>query len=282
MFRIISDLHLEGMTRYKLPKTAFEKDTVLILAGDICEFHLIDTHEGYRDFLKDCNSRFKQVIYVPGNHEYYGSSINDFEKYKKLIEKKYKKITVADNQIIDIPMVVNGSEVTFKLVCATLWTDMNNGDPLTMVNAIQYMGLDYKRIEDFNPEIWVEINKASRTFIRYGVVDALENFDPVIVVTHHGPTMKSVPPKYQNLGQMTNSLFMNTGMEPIFEEVPLKLWVHGHTHDSVDHLLGHGCRVIANPKGLTSYKFLEEQVLMSHQNKNYDELLTLSPEALYF
>lgn len=281
MFRIISDLHLEGMDKYSLPKTKNEKETVLFLAGDICEFHMITYHEPYQKFLTDCNKRFKLTIYVPGNHEYYGSSIVDFRKYKTLIEKKYKNVKVVDREIITVPITVKGKETNFKVVCATLWTDMNRKDPITKVRGQTYLK-DFNMIKEFTPELFIEENEKARTFIRYAVMDSEERSDPTIVITHYGPTYKSVSPTYQNLGYQTNGLFVNNDLDLLFEALPLRLWVHGHTHESVNHLLGHGCRVIANPKGWTSLISLGGKVLSNHQNSNYDELFTLSPEDLYF
>ena len=284
MFRIVSDLHLEGMSEYFLSTMDGEDDMILILAGDICEFHLIETYKCYQNFLEDCSNRFREIIYVPGNHEYYNDDWNNsFGKWKNVIEKKYKNITVMDREVMNVPIDVQGKTISYKVVGTTLWTDMNNNNPITKMTGARFLN-DFKMIKGgFTPETMVEENEKSRTFIRYALIDAMENFDPVIVVTHHGPTVKSIAPKYQHNDFHENCLFVNTVIDSYFEEFPLRLWVHGHTHESINHLAGHGCKVIANPKGYSQYSFIKYgEHVIRHQNSNYDDRLVLTAEALYF
>jgi predicted phosphodiesterase len=284
MFRIVSDLHLEAMsTNYSLPIQENEETSILILAGDICEFRLLGEHDVYDNFLENCNNRFNTILYIPGNHEYYGSSLNDFEKYKSLLESRYKNIQVMNCDKEVISTKVESTELNFNIICATMWTDINGAHPFSMLTAHSFMRHEYHVIDGFSPEVWVEENEKARSFIESEIYEASVKKELAVVITHHGPSMKSVHPRHEAMGHDINSLFMNNDLEHLFREPSLKLWIHGHTHDTVDYYLGdHGCRVIANPKGLTRYTYYDDELLMSHQNRYYDDQLRLFCEDLYF
>jgi hypothetical protein len=41
--------------------------------------------------------------------------------------------------------------------------------------------------------------------------------------------------------------------EFIMDRTQIKVWTHGHTHDTFDYMVG-SCRVICNPRGYTGYE----------------------------
>jgi len=288
MLRIVSDLHIEGMKEYKLTKAEREEETILILAGDICEFPLIETHpqNAYYEFLKDCNKRFRKVLYVPGNHEYYGTRLGAYPKWKNIIEQEFDKIKLLNNDTEIVTMDVAGKkddtnagsnlQTEFTIAGSTLWTDINGGDPMAIYDGGKFMGHEYIQIQgDFTPHTTIEENRKGREFLNAAIERANVNYDPLIIVTHHLPTHASVPPRFKSTSFNRNCMFANTGLESMFDHLPLRVWIHGHTHDSIDMLMGHNSRVICNPKGHTD-------LIGRVQNRNYDDCLTLSPEALYF
>ena len=72
--QIVSDLHLEFSDI--LIKNTNNAD-VLILGGDIMLAEKVLKPESelgirFRDFLKRCSFQFPHVIYIAGNHEFYG------------------------------------------------------------------------------------------------------------------------------------------------------------------------------------------------------------------
>jgi Icc-related predicted phosphoesterase len=67
-----------------------------------------------------------------------------------------------------------------------------------------------------------------------------------VVVTHHLPTEKSVAKKYK--GDRCNPAFASNLDEFILQHPAINFWVHGHTHDSVDVMVG-ATRVLCNPGG---------------------------------
>ena len=66
-----------------------------------------------------------------------------------------------------------------------------------------------------------------------------------VVVTHHGPSLKSVPGMYLN--DVTTAAYVSNLEELIVRHKP-NYWMHGHLHSSSDYMVG-DCRVLCNPKG---------------------------------
>ena len=124
---ILSDVHVE-FGPYDAPETDAD---VVVLAGDI--------HVG-RNGFDWAREQFpnKPVLYVLGNHEYYGKALPKFaDKLRELAEGTNVHILEQDSLTLD--------GVTF-LGC-TLWTDFELfGDPrIAGYEAAQKM-TDYKRI----------------------------------------------------------------------------------------------------------------------------------------
>lgn len=97
---------------------------------------------------------------------------------------------------------------------------------------------DFHLIRDFIPWVFEKNEKAVRFLdknVRLGDV----------VVTHHLPAERSIATQYK--GQPTNAFFY-CKVDPLVEDRGAAVWVHGHTHEQVDYLLGK-TRVVCNPFG---------------------------------
>jgi hypothetical protein len=66
-----------------------------------------------------------------------------------------------------------------------------------------------------------------------------------VVVTHHLPAFDSVPARF---ARSAMNAFFVCDMAPQVREHQPKLWIHGHSHDRCDYMLGK-TRVVANPLG---------------------------------
>jgi len=260
---LMSDLHLE-FADLTLPG-----GDVLILSGDLCEAKNIKKELYNRDmvlleheqqdrrpdrwfrFLEEECSKYREVVYVMGNHEHYGFQ---FQKtYAHIASQLPDNVHLLENQTHTI------DDVTF--VGATLWTDMNKKDPLTMYHMQQAMN-DYRQVTMFNeaksvyhrltPERTVEDHYRSKNFIR----ETVENkFDQkFVVVTHHAPSKASVKPRYAD-DHLMNGAYSSDLSEFILANPQIKAWTHGHTHDLFDYMVG-STRIMCNPRG---YKYYEER-----------------------
>jgi Icc-related predicted phosphoesterase len=263
---VISDLHLD-FSDLTLPG-----GDVLILSGDVCEArHLkkamynkdmvLLEHERrdqrpdryYRFFEEEC-SKYREVVMVMGNHEHYGFQYQ--KTYAHIASQLPDNVTLLENQTHTIDDIV--------FVGATLWTDMNNGDPLTMFHMKSAMN-DYRQITQFNeaknvyhrldPERTVEDHYKSRDYIK----QVVEN-DPTkkyVVVTHHAPSKASIKPQYAG-DTLMNGAYSSDLSDFILDHPQIKLWTHGHTHDVFDYMIG-STRVICNPRGYKGYEERAEQ-----------------------
>jgi Icc-related predicted phosphoesterase len=143
---VASDLHLEfnGITFYNI-----EGADVLVLAGDICvAHHFVDGKptyrqlysKEYREFFDHVCKEFPHVIYIMGNHEHYSG---DFAKTHNILREHldYSNLHILNKQIFEL------EDVTF--ICSTLWTDMNNEDPLTLLHTQGAMN-DFREVMNSN------------------------------------------------------------------------------------------------------------------------------------
>jgi len=244
--REFSDLHLEfykSNENFEIPKLPDDKNTVLILAGDIILANRIASN---MHFFKECSERFRDVIYIMGNHEYYGSHlVTGIKKINEALSE-LSNVHVLDKQSIVIDNTA--------FICATMWSDFDKGNPICMMNAQGAMN-DYKKIrygpigEPWKKKISPAIIHAeflrAKEFIFDEIVVQKELGNKVVVVTHMGPSYQSVAKEFR--GDSLNGAYVSElGNEIVMFEP--ELWFHGHTHVSFDYMIGK-TRVICNPFG---------------------------------
>lgn len=69
----------------------------------------------------------------------------------------------------------------------------------------------------------------------------------VVICTHHAPSKKSLHPRFQNDFHMNGGY--SSDLSALIARHPnIKLWTHGHTHDSFDYMEGQ-TRIVCNPAG---------------------------------
>ncbi len=226
---VLSDIHIE-FESFDAPDTNAD---VIVLAGDI--------HVG-RNGLDWALRQFpdKPVVYVLGNHEYYGKAIPRFAE-------KLREFAVGTNVHILEQGSLTLDGVTF-LGC-TLWTDFELfGDPrIAGYEATQKM-TDYKRIR-VSPKNRrlrsvdiAAIHHRSRRWLESQLQDARNE---VVVITHHAPSRKSLPDSCQ--ADLMSASYASD-LDEFVGRSNANLWIHGHLHNPSDYTLGK-TRVLCNPKG---------------------------------
>lgn len=239
--RIASDIHLEMNTGLEYIPHLGTGD-ILILAGDIlCARHFKTDgylHSVYDTFLNDCSKNFNQVLYVLGNHEFFG--FNYEGTFKTIKEHLPHNVHLLDNETF-----------TYKgwnFICSTLWTNFRNGNPIEMMDAEQYMN-DYKLIRigsnyrKLRAQDTLNFHLESRDYLLNQLEILKEN---VFVISHHAPSYRSVADKFKTAS--CNSAYCSNYDALIMNNPQIKYWVHGHTHTPFDYMI-EGCRVICNPMG---------------------------------
>ena len=225
---ILSDLHLG--VRYMSPP-AVEAD-VTILAGDICRPPAAA--------MTWAATLGRPVLYVPGNHEFYGGSIPEVRQSLARNAGDY------GIQLLDQDTRVIGG---VRFVGATLWTDFAlfgaERKDLAMDASAKFMR-DFKVIRNADGSVLTPADSCALFAEQYAwLASVLETrFDgPTVVVTHHAPTPHSVHPRFAD--SLVSAAFASDCTALMGRAV---LWVHGHTHDSFDYTVN-GTRVVCNPRG---------------------------------
>lgn len=244
-FRLFSDLHME-FADFDIPPLDTDKDDVCVLAGDI---GLIDTPSTLAR-IKQWIPRFKKVIHICGNHEYYGSSI--LRARPKLRTEIMKDVVGAEHIGIN-DVVVRVDNVSF--ICATLWTDYYRGNPLIMQTVRNALN-DYRYIRTgnfgepylrrINPHDIFNEHCISKNFIFEAIKqEKMIDGQKIVVVTHHAPTTLSIHESYK--GDPVNWGYCSDLWNDIADAQP-DYWVHGHTHFTFDYTV-EKTRVLTNPRG---------------------------------
>lgn len=250
LIRPLSDIHIDAAT-YRIHMSADEKNTILVIAGDLCP---VDKTALMGNFLKDAADRFKHVVYVAGNHEYWGSSLI---RAPQKINETIAKFNLANVHYLQNDCVVLDG-VAF--IGSTMWSEVRN--PVTVMQVANGMN-DYRKIRTGTAsdpyarkarvsDTVVEFDRA-KTYIFAEIEHQKLIGNKVYVVTHHAPSHRSIDPKYQY--DAVNAAYY-TSLDIEVEDASPDFWQHGHIHWMQDYYIG-TCRVICNPKGYEDYHHIE-------------------------
>jgi hypothetical protein len=230
--QVLSDLHL-GNSPFEHPHTDAD---IVILAGDISRpAQAVQWAQGFK----------QPVLYVAGNHESYGSSIQ--------------------RTVQDLKERANGTHIRFlqndecilqgiRFLGTTLWSSFNLFDSeelrqQSIAAAVPFIR-DFSRIESdrvpgspFSPADMDTLFAQNRAWLAARLSEPFEG--PTVVITHHAPSCRSVHPRFE--GSLVNACFVSDS-EHLMGKEKAVLWIHGHTHDSFDYHV-RGTRVLCNPRG---------------------------------
>jgi len=260
---LCSDLHLE-FEDINLKNT--EGAEVLILSGDIMIAEDLHNHPEmnygvysnvnladlgrrqavalrFRDFLKRCSFQFPHVVYIAGNHEFYHGRWKASLDHLREECNKFPNVYFleCDTKVIN--------DVTF--IGATLWTDCNRNDRLTiltlngMMNDYRVIRNDEHEYRRLHPDSSIQRHHKTIGYLKAVLPDLKDK--KVVFVGHHGPSAKSTHPKYQYETHM-NGGYRSDLDEFVMDHPQIVLWTHGHMHDPFDYMIG-TTRVVCNPRG---------------------------------
>jgi len=222
--QVLSDLHFEyhadaGQSFVEsLDPTGVD---VLVLAGDIA------AGAGIPHALALFCERYgdADVVYVHGNHEYYGADRAWVKQWTREAALSHRNLTWLDCSVAE----VRGQRFI--------------GGPLWFRHSVE---IDRQKPEmrDFLhiPELESWVYDESRR-MRELLQEELREGD--VVVSHHLPSERCVAPRYAE--HPMNVIFVCDVEALIIERRP-RLWLHGHTHESLNTRVG-DTRVVCNPFG---------------------------------
>jgi predicted phosphodiesterase len=229
---VVSDLHL-SVAGFDLPATTADW---IVLAGDIAR---------PAEACAWAQRLGKPVIYVAGNHEFYGGSID--QTYATLRQHS----TGTDIHVLEADeLIVDG----VRFLGTTLWSDFSivgAGVPreqaeqqaLALIRDFCRIRADSSPDRLFSPADSIALFHRSAAWLRRKLDQPFDG--PTVVITHHAPSPQSIHPRFA--GSPLNACFVSNA-EQLMGAERVRLWIHGHTHDSFDYAIA-GTRVLCNPRG---------------------------------
>jgi Icc-related predicted phosphoesterase len=231
---ICSDLHTDFHADHGLSLIKGLGDAdVIVVAGDISS-----GASNITTALKMLCTKYENVVFVSGNHEYYNSSFSVIDNLLKDFEQLNSQFHWLNNSRVDI----NG--VSF--IGATLWFDYNIN-----IKWLKSFLSDFYLIKGFEQSVYNRFNNTITYF-----ENNIKKDD--IVITHHMPSYKCISEKY--IDSKINCFFANDLDKLIIDTKPM-IWIHGHTHCSQKCLIG-DTNIIGNPFGYPNENFMFDDNLI--------------------
>jgi Icc-related predicted phosphoesterase len=197
---------------------------LLVVAGDLEPIR----QASIASFVNLC-TKHTQVIYVPGNHDYYGSSWQRVEDLLRTFE----------GSIDNLKILRSGDVFTYqgrRFLGDTMWIRDVPG-----IYSQQGMINDPYQILDF----YSGMKERHARFMAF-IDKELQKGD--IVITHHLPSDRSTPAIFQN---SPSQPWFVCDMENLIHERKPAAWIHGHTHSRHVYALGE-TQIICNAIGYPS------------------------------
>jgi predicted phosphohydrolase len=231
-----SDLHLEFQDNkeYILNNPIEPTADILILAGDIVPFKIIDNHQ---DFFNYISRNFKTTYWIPGNHEYYYYNVDS----SRFLDTKIRENIFLVNNCVKEVFGIN-------LIFSTLWSNISESKRWLIHQSLS----DFKVIKYidrlFNVDDYNLLHKESLEFIQNALNETSDN--KTVVVTHHAPTFVNYPEKYIN--SKTNEAFASNLTE-LIEDNSIDFWIYGHHHSNSNDFQIGNTKLVTNQLGYIKY-----------------------------
>lgn len=253
--QILSDLHLEFSDRHP-PFTPPDTDAdVVVIAGDIDNgTRAIDWAE--RMFAQ------QTVLYVPGNHEYYGGELSRVAHDLRERAAHSANVRLLDNDAVEIDGV--------RFLGSTLWTDFElfgrDRIDAAFAESLKYI-VDFRAIRTdrgtlLRPQDTIELHRAARNFLEQNLAEPFQG--STVVITHHAPHTGSLHPRWAK--HLSSAAFVSD-LEALMDKPAL--WIHGHTHDGFDYTVNN-TRVLANPMGYRTSNWWESRLSRAEAQVKYE------------
>jgi len=232
-----SDLHLEFPENkdFLTANPLKPMGDVLLLAGDIVPFAVLDKH---KDFFRYVSDHFEATYWIPGNHEYYYSDIAT--KSGTLNEKIRSNVSLVNN----ISMIHDD----VKFIFSTLWSKIRTAYQwqvergMSDFHVIKYNGYRFSA-DKFNL-----LHEECLNFVQHELKS--ETTSKSVVVTHHVPTFLNYPEKYK--ADVLSDAFAVELFDLIKTSGP-DYWIYGHNHNNPPGFKIGKTHLLTNQLGYVKY-----------------------------
>ncbi len=232
-----SDLHMEINSNVQdHVKPVDQTGDILILAGDITCYRFFnpkrtdnEARSMRKRFARFINSQpHEHILWLPGNHEYYGTQFHGMVEYiKELCESYDPRLKAINNEVFMFK--------DLNLYCCTFWTDMDRYNPIAMMSVgdfmrdFQVIGNGKKKL--FTPDDAYTEHMKSMEMIKNAYEDRGDQ--KFVVASHHGPSMQSH--SYARFGDSDVKYGYLSEYGDWIADTDILAWIHGHTHHNVDY-----------------------------------------------
>ncbi len=240
LIQFASDLHLEfdANRQYINQQPIISSGQVLVLAGDITSLNYYRFRNWERNFFEQLADQYEQVIWIPGNHEYYRS--------RDLADDSP---TLAENLHINVRLVNNQTLVYsgVRFVCSTLWSHIPpHKTPYIQRYLNDFHLLNYNG-QRLTTEIYNQLHQQAISFLERELSKPFAG--PTVVVTHHVPSFACEHPKH--LGSPLSTAFVSEQSSLMAHYKP-DYWIYGHSHGNIPLVQINQTRLVTNQLGYVS------------------------------
>lgn len=232
--QLLSDLHISTLSG---EITVNDKADILVLNGDIFSRpSMLSTYFSHIRKHSDI-----PILYVLGNHEYYGNRFpRDIDLYRKEIEA-FRDIYILEKEIFTFQGV--------NFFGTTMWSNLD--DPISAYVVMRGLN-DYRYIRDnkgkvISPQILNEEHKKALTWLDTELNK--HKGETNVVVTHHAPLWDC---RARDLDYTSDSQYITAGfcstLDTFISQHDIKVWCYGHVHRNYHKRIGN-TRVISNSRG---------------------------------
>lgn len=236
-FQYCSDLHLKfpENKKYILKNPIIPNAEILVLAGDIVLFTTMDKH---RDFFDYVSEHFKYTFWIPGNHEYYYSDINN--RTGSFEEKIKDNVFLLNNVVKEI----DGIHIIFS----TLWSHISPERQFLIQQSLSDFRVIKNNNRPFNTDDYNTLHQENIRFLKEALKESKHSRS--VVVTHHVPVFTNYPEKYRN--SEINEAFA-VDLNDLITDNPIDYWIYGHHHCNISDFNVGNTKLVTNQLGYISY-----------------------------
>lgn len=265
--------------KYVWPKIQRKCD-YLALLGDIGN----PFSEAYESFLADLSPKFKKIILIAGNTDYYNQDESSVQYTMQEVEvqisklcKKYGNIDFLQRKCLRI------DEVRYMIIGCTLWSRVQSEYVIKNWEDYKYikvMDKNLNRIRDLTAKDTNQFHDDDLRFINQYIEEAQKIQYNLIVLTHFAPIKRNtLQENYRCTLQQTQASDLEFLMK---QSQIIKLWAFGHTHHSSDQMVNK-TRVVSNQHGFYNENFdvnLHQKYKDPCFDKDYVINLNYNPEEI--
>ena len=226
-----SGIAQEALFGISIPESS--KDITLVVAGDLATGYITGI------WLNKLAELYKNVIFVCGNHEFYGENLYTYVDGLRDVVLP-KNVFILDDETCVIEDVV--------FIGSTLWSNAKGADHRSGYAMNDYFQISRTNELGLNETIDVfdtlDCHYSSVGYI-YSELSTLKS-SPLkkIVVSHHMPSLKMISNQYRD---SSLNPFYATNLESIMD-MGVDIWICGHSHGAFDEVIG-STRCIRNGRG---------------------------------